>query len=364
MLLLLHSLGFPELPESRLPSLYLSKCQHYSKTHPLYSYLCGMYCVQVALKLSTGDPAVDRTLNNLLAYLEETKQKRLPSRLDSSILLRRQFARELNDKFEHLTAVLTLGRNEHAINFGQLVELLLELAILYDVLHGLYPISGFDKQDAEELRLECSDETVEYRIYYCRTQASTILSIIKLGQDPQSYMSQLKMVPLEPEADPADEVEVQKMIQAVMAMPDDELEGANGAEGDDEMAAKNLTLPSVPLKSALDEKSKQERSPAPVSKDPSAALSQPPAVTEGSSAKLPPPTNNNPKFIHEVPRQHTRAEIETIMNNETLLEIAIKDAKHAVSAMNYEDYDTALLKLSEAIRLVKDLKGRSEASAD
>lgn len=363
MLLLLHSLGFSKSTESKLASLYLSKCQHYSKTHPLYSYLCGMYCVQVALKLMpTGDPAVKHTLNNLLAYLEETKQTRLSSPLDSSILLRRQFARELNDKYEHLTAILTLGRNKHATNFGQLVELLLDLAILYDVLRGLYPIIGFDKQAAEELGLECSDETVEYRIYYCRAQASTILSIIKLGQDPQSYMSQLQMVPSEPETDPADEAEVQNMIEKVMAIPDEELEGANGVDSDDEMAAKNLTLPSVPPKSVLDAKTKQDGFPGPVSEDPIDARSQ--SVTEDQSPTVPFPTNNNPKLVHEVPRHHTCAEIETIMNNETLLEVAMKDAKHAVSAMNYEDYDTALLKLSDAIRLVKDLKSRSEASAD
>lgn len=79
-----------------------------------------------------------------------------------------------------------------------------------------------------------------------------------------------------------------------------------------------------------------------------------------SSPSLSPSKRHIPLFTHKKPIHYSQTEMKAIMDKDSLLDLAMKEAKHAVSALNYEDTETALKKLEEAIRLVKEYDIKDE----
>lgn len=412
---MIHSLKFPEDENSKLPNLYLSKCQHYSQINPLFSYICGMYSIQTALVLlGSGNLAeeqsVEITVTKLLEYLEDVKRNKIPKVLDSSLKLRLEYSKLLDKKYQKLTSLINLSSsNPEHLNFGLVVDLFLELAFLYDVLRGVYPIKSFsdDEGAVKTLLSEISDEAIEYRIHYCRTQATSILSIVKLGQDPNHYMEQLRIVPVDldqvdNEDDGITKVQVDDMIKQVMDLPDDafddnETEASaesdksdkeDESESDDDsiVRASKLRkkrdvndLPSVPRSSSNVDKSIEDsrvtegklQLQTPASQENLTNTDdhvntqakgetngdKEPSSDESPTVKSPAsPLSSIPVFTHKKQIHYNEEQIKAIMENDNLLDLAMKDAKHAVSALNYEDCDTALSKLEEAIRLIKEYK--------
>lgn len=361
---MLHSLSFKESENSKLPSLYLSKCQHYSNTHPLFSYFCGMYCVQTALAL-LDDKDHEHVLISLLEYLENLKKGRTMKSLTSSIMLRLEFSRQLDKKYQQLTSIIHLVK-ETTVNFEQYVELLFELAFLYGVLRGLYPESDFalDEEKAD-LEKEGSDLEIEYRIHYCKTQASTVVNLLRQGQNPNDYIDQLRLVPTSRDEGYGDEIsksQVDDMLKQVMEMPDEAFEVDDGEEQEEEkeefgegelhkplpLKRSAHELPSVPV----GESSTDKKSPEPEQK---ANSKNTPKAQPSTDV----PDKNIPVYHTTKHANYSMKEIQTIIENENYIELAQKEARHAVSALNYEDCDTALLKLEEAIRLIQEFKIRN-----
>ncbi|CAH2352144.1 hypothetical protein CLIB1423_05S06634 [[Candida] railenensis] len=413
---MIHSLKFPDDENSKLPNLYLSKCQHYSQTNPLFSYFCGMYSIQTALMLlgSTDlaeEQSIEITITKLLEYLEDIKRTKIPKNIDSSLKLRLEYSKLLDKKYQKLTSLINMssGNSEH-LNFGQVVDLFLELAFLYDVLRGVYPIKNFSEDEAavKTLLRDCSDEAIEYRIHYCRTQASSILSLVKSGQDPNQYMEQLRIVPtdldqINNEDDGITKIQIDDMIKQVMDLPDDAFEenesevSAKSDKSDEESGNESENdsissdskprkrpdvndLPSVPKSGRNVEESTEDSHPTvskpqhqtteshehPIGSDNNDKTStkrerngdKEPLSDKSSSFKSSPspPPSSIPVFTHKKQIHYSQEEMKAIMENDNLLDLAMKDAKHAVSALNYEDCDTALSKLEEAISLIKEYK--------
>lgn len=394
---MIHSLSFSDSKNAKLPRLYLLKCQHYSKIHPLFSYVCGMYCVQVALTLLETD-SIETTISQLIEYLERVKKnlKVLDGEGGGSFQIRKAMCTVLDKKYKHLTSILQQTTDSGSINFGQIVELLLELALLYDVTRGLYPLEEFkDEQEKGKLSDIISDMEIEYRIHYCRTQSSTILSVIKLGQNIADYMDQLSLVPTSEDdndegAEGISKEAVNDMIKHVMSLPDEafdeidhqeeehegiaddditDIEGDNTEEEEGEKVLKSntsklklaLQLPNVPKENELGIKSSLEDNDVKDTGTDDNMGARDSPLPSVNNHKVENNTNNKniPRFQHKTPRDYTKEELSKLLEDGELLESAAKDAKYAVSALNYEDCDTALSKLEDAIRLIKEYQLRT-----
>lgn len=167
------------------------------------------------------------------------------------------------------------------------------------------------------------DEELDERITYCRKNAQRIITAVKKGENPQKLDSI--------DSTPITEEEIAQTIKLAMDEPSD--------NGDIAFPELPQTAPGVPQDDTKDE-------------EPSDAQEQDPDTPEYISQHHTKSTTPN----KPIPKQLNKQDIQIFLKDGELLERATKCAKFAISAINYEDIDTAMAELTKSMELLEKFK--------
>lgn len=176
------------------------------------------------------------------------------------------------------------------------------------------------------------DSQLEERITYCKKHAQRILTAVKKGQNPQIVNSESI------DTRPITNDEIEDTIKLALQEPfDDEQD--------------NMTFPELPKTIPGDIQNKESQDQPEIEDDEAEDL---------NTAEYVAHHHENTTHSKPIPKQLKKEDIRTFLEDGELLERATKCAKFGISAMNYEDIDTAMAELNKSIDLLKQLKDRQE----
>uniref|UniRef100_A0A060T3D2 ARAD1C32054p n=1 Tax=Blastobotrys adeninivorans TaxID=409370 RepID=A0A060T3D2_BLAAD len=222
------------------------------------------------------------------------------------------------------------------------------------------------------------ESSMAEKIKYAKYQAARILKAYKNGEDPNDYEPPEQQ---DPEDESLKEHSPTQGQDAGNNEPD--AEGTAGASIEDSLKGTGDSRPFVPAQPSSYLQSSPESPPAgnttvlpdappvlpkapadaPVGEDgptlpsapslPPKAPIQPPSAPELDTAPVPVPPKVAPAS-HSKPI--TAAEVATIMGQADIVSNVQKHAKYAISALNYEDIETATVELTKALELLGQYK--------
>lgn len=256
----------------------------------------------------------------------------------------------LNDKESSILYVINFGDKifnnslkqiqDHKSNKGTALGFLASVNF-YDLLK-LWP---------DETEVYDSGDVLK-KTRYAKFHAARILKSLRKGEDPNEYDP--------PELDVKDDEDGQEEEEEISGeqqpagLPKEEVSLPSVNDDEEEPS---LALPQVP--NFIDEAPKQEKSVAKSverSESPEFKLPEPPkALPKPKSPEL--SSSLDPDPVRPVPkgREYSKNDISQIIESGEIYNKAQKHAKFAISAMNYEDKETALKQLNEAIDLLSRL---------
>lgn len=232
---------------------------------------------------------------------------------------------------------------------------------------GLQHTSGVSTRKAEDL----TRDQLEEKIKWCKFCISRICSNTKAGKDPNDDLTLMIGANGKEQLEISEE-EVNQVIESVLNMRDD---GNNNSENSDddsdnyyydsdeeeyvkkgELSSK-FPKPPVETKDKkeydIGEKSKLDTNIQPkneIQREPQASIEITPAsIVASKSAKENSLKKESPPDLQSLEKE---------LDNSGLLESAKKCCKFAVSAIQYEDVDTALDELQEAMNLLKSYQAK------
>lgn len=171
------------------------------------------------------------------------------------------------------------------------------------------------------------DDELDERITYCRKNAQRIITAVKKGENPQKSNSI--------DSTPITDEEIAQTIKLAMDEPSD----------NEDIAFPELpqAAPGVPQDNTKDEEPDEETSDV-QDQDPDT----PEYIAQHHTKST---THNKP-----IPKQLKKEDIQIFLKDGELLERATKCAKFAISAINYEDIDTAMAELTKSMELLEKFK--------
>lgn len=187
----------------------------------------------------------------------------------------------------------------------------------------------------EQERLEETEE-LSKKVKYAKYHAARILKSIKNGEDPNEYVVEAEIVVSNDDLVPESVDPLEADVEQPTITEDKEID----EEQDNEPS---LALPSAPS------------SKPPQSLD-DLGLPSTPSSNPGAFS-LPEPPREEPKPVKPTPQRKLVKEVNVteIMESSEVYTKAQRHAKFAISAMNYEDKDTAIKELEEAIKALGQL---------
>lgn len=289
---------------------------------PIIAYFCKLYAVQqvLATKLHQSDDEVKQFATDLLGDIETAKESEALMKPESLEIITNDevgqayvanfgnsiFERAAKAVDERRTTKATAQTFLAAVNF-------LELQQIWD----------------------SSDDEVKQQIKYAKFQAARILRALKEGEDPnQPEPSQSDTNQEEDELElpetPADNPVTLPSTPATP--PDVSLPVIPDAQPND------LGLPRIPGATP----SVPFDYDAPPKKPDQTDFSQPQAPPERKVAQQP----AKPKAV----------DVKTVLAEAATTTSAQKHAKYAISALNYDDIDTAMAELTKALEILRNFK--------
>ncbi|CCH45152.1 Helicase domino [Wickerhamomyces ciferrii] len=174
-----------------------------------------------------------------------------------------------------------------------------------------------------------TDDEINERIQYCKKNSKRIITSIKKGENPQINPFHGDNI----DNKPISNEDIEKVLKFALNEPDE----------DDEKEIKFPELPtSIPNDQIENEDEKEEEEEE---------LEKREEDIEDEEQSL-----SDSKPIH---KQLEKEDIEQFLQDGELLNNASKNAKFAISAINYEDVDTAIGQLNKSLHLLQQYKDRN-----
>lgn len=252
---------------------------------------------------------------------------------------------EDQEKLPESEEVTLNGTEDLAKNLEQFVELQDNVELEDHISKSIKKLTSTSEEVSKEDEVindliakdlsKVDDAELEEKIRYCKKNAQRIVTAVKKGENPQINTNSIDSKPITDE-------DIDKTIKFAMNEPSDE-------ENDSGVLFPELpkTTPGISTSEPEPKNDKQEISEEEEDEDSDTAE----FVAKHHTAS----TNNKP-----ISKQIKKEDIQSYIEDGELLERATKCAKFGISAINYEDIDTALAELTKSIDLLNQYKKRQE----
>lgn len=345
-----------EVPTSvRFVRPLLARAQELDKSRPILAYFCRMQAVErvLATQLHKTDPDAAEFAGKLMTKLEESRESpQLQSDDAKKTLEDPKSGREYVEAF----AESVLDRAQREIDQGKVSQNTGATLVAAGIFFELESIWG-----------DIPDEPAA-KIKFCKYQATRILKAVKEGQDPNElFESHEDTLALERE------LEGDKPSE-----PSKELDDSDKTPSDKDLD-KDLELPGVPDETPND----LPRVPGEIpgvdlprtpSKEPNslglplAPEAQPSVPFDYESAPkipqvdefraqndaTPEPGQRGPRHQPKTRKSHSEpVDVSSVIAEAELTSSAQRHAKFAISALNYEDFETAERELEAALQILR-----------
>ncbi|KAK9328920.1 Vta1 like-domain-containing protein [Lipomyces starkeyi] len=302
-------------PSLKFIANFVKRANELEKSDPVISYYCKYYAIEEALaaKVHQTDPAAAEYITNLLDAVEKDKSK-------------------LNDQDTITDEMVGQAYVERFATrvFANADKDIINKKVTRTTASNLLAASNF----LELLKLFSDpDQGLLDRIKYCKFHAARILKSFASGEDPNEY-------------DPPDvtseghtsEPESTRIDDLSSSAPRVSLDGTSSAHS--LSSTSSFPVPSSPPPLAL-------------GSSPVAAASAPPLTfTPPLAAPLGASTSQPQSYHHQQKHQISKTEVQQIMDEAERFSLAQKHSRYAISALNYEDVDTAVKELKAALKLL------------
>lgn len=339
-------------PQLKFASSTLARGQELESKEPIIAHYCRLHAAQqiLAKGLHQNDPEVAKFATALLDQIETSKSGQDPD----SPLSTEQAQSILNDE---QTA------NAYVENFALNVFAKAD-ADIYNKQSNKVTASKFMAAavflDVLKVFQDQLDSNITEKIKYSKFQASRILKAIKNGQDPNDY---------EPPGEKTQEDELEELEHEQNEQKD------QGQDQDEEesdipkLPAAPPTLPKTPENKPKGTPTRMLPGGPPVPSAPTWLPDDNNNDDDDNKTDSPDITPNQPpqdsKQQHFTPtappidtttntKPITKDDVQTIVDQNQLVNTAQKHAKFAISALNYDDKYTAIKELEKALRLLKN----------
>lgn len=346
---------------------FLKRSKELEVPKPLASYHCKLYAVQLLLESGAHleTPEAGEEIGTFLNEIEQMKPQ-----LDQEIINDKQ--RAFDYMFAFASSVFS-GAFEQIQAHNVKKSTVLEFRAALDFLSvlNLWP-------ELVSERKSDIDRMVKYSKFHC----ARILKAYKGNEDPNDYVTPDEEIQLQTqEFKPAAEEEQDHILPSVPS--DIKEEGTNDTEivqfteeheidlpSAPENIEGELGLPTAPVlikgqKNILGLPTAPEPSPTQshIKTDPTESqriISKPPTEPPQKPYQKPSTTTTITTTKETEPssggRVMTRAEVETVWKRDEVIAMAQKKAKFAIGALNYEDIETAINELTQALNLLKEAR--------
>ncbi|GMM45611.1 Vta1 protein [Pichia kluyveri] len=338
-----------DIPVSLKPLVgsYIQRAQELSNVQPLISYFCYLYAAQLIMEsqLHLTDSNATIYIEVLLNTIEDERtefQEKMP-----------QFMDVLSDKEKSFKLILGFSLNifKNAVNAVETHTVTKETAVSFKAFLTFIEVvklwPDFYATESNE---------IHKHIKYAKFHATRILKALKNGTDINDYAT----------ADELKELEELEGSENTNEEISDEINEEVSKEETNDSAVKlptppndikgELKMPSTPVL-IKGRKNSLGLPTAPESdiKPESPKLPEKPKSTVQTTIAAPvivpskPQVQSNPTSSKIL----TKEEVQTIWNKEEIISNAQRKAKFAISALNYEDIETAIKELQAALSLLR-----------
>ncbi|ODV87611.1 hypothetical protein CANARDRAFT_194392 [[Candida] arabinofermentans NRRL YB-2248] len=342
----------PPLPEAltKVIGSYIKRSNELDKFQPVIAYFCKLYAVEVILKekLHLQSKEIETYAFHLLDQIEVIKAEFKESNPKISELINDRassfklvkafsdsiFQKAFQEISNHTSSRKTVESFKASLDFYNLLNL----------WEDLYSENIGD---------------IEKQIKYAKFHSMRILKAYKNGEDPNDYISPEEQKDDSAEIDSAfppapsglqtpvaSTSETDPATLQLPTAPDDIEDELNMPPAPVLIRGERNELglpetPHLPPKLPPQPETPKSQQPKPVAKN----------VQTPKTHGVP---NTTRASIHE-PESHkiSKAEIQKILRDDEIIAMAQKKAKFAISALNYEDVDTAIKELQAALNLLK-----------
>ncbi|KAK9239291.1 Vta1 like-domain-containing protein [Lipomyces kononenkoae] len=308
----------PPPPSLKFIANFVKRANELENTDRIISYYCKYYAIEEALaaRVHQNDPAAAEYVTNLLDIVENDKgnlqdQDTITDEIVGQAYVEkfatRVFANADKDIINKKATRTTASNLLAASNFLELLKLFGE-----------------------------PDQSLLDRIKYCKFHAARILKAYALGEDPNAY-------------EPADVTSESHLLEPESTTIDHVSSSLQQASLDGTSTTHPVSsTPSLPLPSSPPALA-QDLSPVSAPSAPPRSFSPPVAAQEIPSASS---MSSMHSYQHQEKHKVSKVEVQQIMDDAEKFSLAQKHSRYAISALNYEDVDTAVKELKAALRLL------------
>lgn len=338
----------PAAPASLKPILpYLAKAKETQTADPIVSYHCKLYAAQqiVDQGLHQKDTEAAIFTGNLLDEIEKLKE-------DDPVLSSEKGQAVINDdtvasSYVEAFALKIFARADKAVREKTSTKATAQMFFAAATFFEVVKLFG-------EL-----DKDVVDKIKYSKFHAARILRTLKAGEDPNEFTVEEEEEPEEELPETEEDLAAlpeEEQIKRMMADMKKEAGVEDGGESVDPLdRGSNGHVSSFASKALSDDSDPFSNIPPapptflPEDNTPPAPPSNPPGDVAPPKPELPSPQR---KVSLPAKIVATPVDPKTVLDEDALIKQAQKHAKFAISALNYEDKETALRELQAAMDLL------------
>ncbi|KAK9448480.1 Vta1 like-domain-containing protein [Limtongia smithiae] len=345
--------ALPNPPASlKFIQAYIARARELQNVQPIVSYYCKYYAIEKALasKVHLKDPDAADYITKLLDIVETEKTGFGENELITDDVVAQAY-------LEKFAATVFAKADKDIINKTCTKHTASNLLAASSLLEILYLFTETDDELAKQVR-------------FCKFHAARILQAYRNGEDPNDYeppavetasAAQNSFASPPPPISPA----ATGVPPSASSLPPPTSEFNNLSVSDSSLrqpSAPPSSLSSAPpsapppheYRPAVSPLPHPTASPAPSSYSSSTTTPQPytGTSTPGTNpyATAPPPVTAQP--YHHQQEHVSKAEITNIVDEAERFQLAQKHARYAISALNYEDVDTAIKELKTSLKLL------------
>ncbi|PRT52879.1 Vacuolar protein sorting-associated protein VTA1 [Wickerhamiella sorbophila] len=314
---------------------------------PIIAYFCKLYAVQqvLATKLHQSDEQVKQFATDLLGEIETAKESEALSKPEALEIISND---EVGKAYATNFASSIFERAAKAVDERRATKATAQTF--------LAAVNFFDLQQIWEE----PDEAVKQQIKYAKFQAARILRALKEGRDPT-------------QEEPQNQVEDQVEAKLEDGPQDEDSEPADSELQLPETPAENpISLPSTPatppdvsLPAIPDAQPNDLGLPRTPGATPSVPFDYdaPPKKPDQTDFTQPQQAARSqapaaPSAHPSKPAKHKAINMKSVMAEAATTTSAQKHAKYAISALNYDDIDTAVAELTKALEILRHFKAQ------
>ncbi|KAK9372564.1 Vta1 like-domain-containing protein [Lipomyces chichibuensis] len=302
-------------PSLKFITNFVKRANELENSDPVISYYCKYYAIEEALaaKVHQTDPSAAEYITNLLDAVEKDKSN-------------------LNDRDTITDEMVGQAYVERFATrvFANADKDIINKKVTRTTAPNLLAASNF----LELLKLFGDpDQGLLDRIKYCKFHAARILKSYASGEDPNEY--ELPEVTSEGHALEPESTKIDNISSSIQRVS---LDGTSSVHS--LSSTPSLPMPSSPPLLA------PGVFPVAVASAPPLTFAPPVAAPRLASASPP------QSYHHQQQHQVSKTEVQQIMDEAERFSLAQKHSRYAISALNYEDVDTAVKELKAALKLL------------